>query len=160
MRVQCTGIGIQRFKFKEVVIGAPRKAVESRRLPPRNGLTATGTIIRAPSNGSTKLLDAFIEKLQVRDSRYDLCWAYGGLLKEIPKRLGTNAALDASVLAVVTVVSSLGTKSKSPEVFSRYGAALAALKTSLHDPIAVQSSSTLCAIYLVWICQVRILLSS
>lgn len=117
-------------------------------------MIATGIVTKGPSNATTALADALIQKLKVRDPRYDLCWAYGGLLNELPRRLGTNAALDASVSAMMTIVSDLGDKPRSPEVFAAYGKALVSLKTCLHDPIAVQSSSTLCAIYLIWICQV------
>ncbi|KAK5064469.1 hypothetical protein LTR84_000302 [Exophiala bonariae] len=153
LRLPCTGAGVQRFKFKQVVIGEPQTTVESKHFQPRKGVIASGAIIRDPNSATTALANALIEKLQVRDPRYDLCWAYGGLLNELPRRLGTNAALDASVSAMVTIVSHLGDKPRSPEVFSAYGKALVSLKTCLHDPIAVQSSSTLCAIYLIWICQ-------
>jgi hypothetical protein len=109
---------------------------------------------RVPSNEATSILNDFIQKLQVKDPRYDLCWAYGGLLSEIPRRLGTNAALDASVAAMMAAISDLGNPRKSPVTFTRYGYALRCLKSCLDDPIAVQSSSTLCAIYLIWISQV------
>jgi hypothetical protein len=102
------------------------------------------------------MMNDFIQKLQVRDPRYDICWAYGGLFNEIPKRLGTNAALDASVSAMIAAISGLGNNHKSPELFARYGYALKSLKTCLEDPVAVQSSSTLCAIYVIWICQVLV----
>lgn len=102
------------------------------------------------------MLNDFIQKLQVRDTRYDIVWAYGGLFNEIPKRLGTNAALDASVLALTSAISGIGNIRKSPQLLRLYGNALRSLKTCLDDPVAVRSSSTLCAIYLIWICQVWI----
>ena len=133
----------------------PQNAVELRRsrfnVPP-----TAGTLTWPLSNEATIMLNDFIQKLQVRDPRYDLVWAYGALINEIPRRLGTNAALDASVLAMTSAISGIGHIRKSPEVFRRYGNALRALKTCLNDPVAVRSSSTLCAIYLVWICQVWI----
>ena len=104
------------------------------------------------------MLSNFIRRLEVTDLRFDLCWTYGAIFKEIPKRLGTNVALDASVAAVTSVFSSLNLVRKPPETFAQYGNALRALKKCLEDPIAIQSSSTVCAIYLIWICQVRDLL--
>lgn len=112
-------------------------------------------LTKIPSNEATSMLNDFIKKLQVRDPRYDICWAYGGLFNEIPKRLGANAALDASVSAMTAAISGLGDSRKSPELFARYGHALKSLKACLEDPVAVRSSSTLCAIYIIWICQVR-----
>ena len=100
------------------------------------------------------MLSDFVDKLEVKDIRFDLCWAYGNLLREIPKRLGTNIALDAAVNAITTTASDLSLGYKSPEALVRYGHALTALRTCLDDPVSSQSSSTLCAIYLIWICQV------
>ncbi|KEF52560.1 uncharacterized protein A1O9_11403 [Exophiala aquamarina CBS 119918] len=99
------------------------------------------------------MLINFLQKLQVRDTRYDMVFAYGALLFEIPKRLGTNAALDASVMAMTSAIAGIEGNRKSPEILTRYGNALRSLKTCLDDPVAVQSSSTLCAIYIIWICQ-------
>jgi hypothetical protein len=120
----------------------------------RSAPSSVRTLLRTPSNDATLMLSDFIQKLEVSDLRYDICWSYGDILREVPKRLGTNAALDASVRAITTVCSDLSTRQKSQEALKRYGHALRALRTCLEDPIIAQSSSTLCAVYLIWICQV------
>lgn len=68
--------------------------------------------------------------------------------------MGSNSALDAAVAAMTTTASDLSNGYKSPEALVRYGQALTALRTCLDNPVTAQSSSTLCAIYLIWICQV------
>lgn len=93
--------------------------------------------------------------LAVTDLRYDLSY-FGGFLKEIPRRLGSNAALDASVNALACVFPSLYTHQKSPDMYKRYGHALKTLRISLSDPEKAYNSNTLCAIYLIEICQVRV----
>lgn len=119
---------------------------------------AVTKVDRSLSNVGTSILDEFVHKLEVTDLRYDVCGSFGALFKAIPKRFGTNAALDASVCALTTVLSSLSCVRQPPKAYARYGYALTALKDCLEDPIAIQSSSTVCAIYLIWICQVGYLL--
>lgn len=94
----------------------------------------------------------FVSTLEVTDLRYDLAW-YGAFLKDIPRRLGSNDALDASVSALTVAHPSLHTRQKSPEIFVKYGKALKALRTCLNDPIKARTVETLCAIYLIIICQ-------
>ena len=96
---------------------------------------------------------AFISTLEITDVRYSMSY-FGTFLKHVPQRLGTNEALDASVGALVTIASTVHTGQRSPEMFARYGDALKALRTSLSDPLKVQRPETLCAIYLVMLCQV------
>jgi hypothetical protein len=100
------------------------------------------------------MLSEFVAKLEVKDIRYDLVWAYGALLREVPRRLGQNSALDASVSAITTTCNDLLANRRSSEALIRYGQALTALRTCLSDPKQAQSSNTLCAIYLIWICTV------
>jgi hypothetical protein len=83
----------------------------------------------------------------VTDVRYDLA-CYGGFLNQIPARLGKNPALDASVGAITAAFPSLYTQQLPPDAISRYIDALRALRTA-------NSVDTLCAIYLILVCQVR-----
>ena len=110
-------------------------------------------LLRTPSNETTMVASKFASTLEVTDLRYDLAW-YGAFLKDIPRRLGSNDALDASVSALTVAHSSLHTRQKSPEIFVKYGKALKALRTCLNDPIKARTVETLCAIYLIIICQV------
>jgi hypothetical protein len=109
---------------------------------------------RSPSNETTKIASAFIFILEVTDLRYDLS-CYGPFLKDIPKRLGSNTALDASVNVLTSAFSSLYTRQQSLETLSRYVNALKALRICLNDPSQAWTANTLCAIYLLLICQVR-----
>jgi hypothetical protein len=90
----------------------------------------------------------------VTDVRYDLS-CYGGFLNQIPARLGRNPALDASVGALTTAFPALYTQRLLPDAISRYIDALRALRICLQDPATAKSLDTLCAIYLILVCQVR-----
>lgn len=151
LQISCTGSGKQRYKFKEVRVGATAKKETKRS---QSTPSSAWSLSKTPSNEATVMLNSFVHKIEVKDLRYDICWAYGDLLKEVPKRLGTNAALDTSVWALTTILSDLSTGQKSVHALTRYGWALRALRRCLNDPLLAKSSSTLCAIYLIWICQV------
>jgi len=110
-------------------------------------------IARMLSNQTTAVTSAFISVLEVKDTRYDL-GVYGEFLRGIPRRLGTSAALDASVHAVATSYSSIYSRRKPVEVFESYGKGLRALRVSLSDPREASSANTICAFYLMMICQV------
>lgn len=108
---------------------------------------------QSPSNETTTLASAFIFTLEVKDLRYDLS-CYGAFLNDIPKRLGSNIALDASVNALSSAFPSLYTHQHSSQTLSKYGNALRALRICLDDPSQAWSANTLCAVYLLLICQV------
>lgn len=153
LQIPCTGAGQQRYKFKQVRV-SPDEAGSYRSQP------ATSTALsRTPSNEASRLLSELIQKLEVKEVRYDLCWGYGYFLRDVPKRLGTNAALDSAVRALMAMSSYLCTaqqQSQQPLSLARYGHALNCLRTCLDDPATARSSSTLCAIMLIWICHVRL----
>jgi len=111
-------------------------------------------LLRSPSNETTAIASAFIFILEVTDLRYDLS-CYGPFLKDIPERLGSNIALDASVNVLTSAFPTLYTRQQSLETLSRYVNALKALRICLNDPLQVWTANTLCAIYLLVICHVR-----
>lgn len=116
---------------------------------------AVGRWLLPVSNSDTTLVvSGLIPMLEVTDLRYDLTY-YGGFLKDIPRRLGTNGALDASVSALASAFPSLHTHQRSPEMLDKYVQALKTLRVYLSDPAKAYTSNTLCAIYLIEICQVR-----
>lgn len=106
-----------------------------------------------------RIANAFVSTLQISDLRYSVSY-YGAFLKYVPQRLGTNQALDASVKALATASSCLRSREHPTQMLIQYGNALTALRLSLSDPVKAQSPETLCAIYLVMICQVSISLTS
>jgi hypothetical protein len=97
---------------------------------------------------------AFVSLLEITDARYDLS-CYGGFLKDVPRRLGTgHDALDASVHALTSCFSLLYTGQRSLDPLLKYGNALKALRICMGDPIKARTPDTLCAIYLITICNV------
>ena len=106
-----------------------------------------------PYSETMRIASIFISTLEVSDLRYSVSY-YGAFLKYVPQRLGTNQALDAAVLALANASSCLRTRENSTQVLVQYGNALKALRLSLSDPLKAESPETLCAIYLVMICQV------
>ena len=99
------------------------------------------------------LLSDFISTLGIIDVRYDLTY-YGGFLSDIPRRLGTNDALDASVGALAASFPYVHTKQLSPDMLDKYGNAQRTLRLHMSDPAKAYTPDTLCAIYLMDICQV------
>lgn len=105
------------------------------------------------------LINALVGKLKApNDLRYDLSWAYGGFIEDIPRRIGTNEALDSAVAALVSSHSYLGshrgTDSFNPiEGLTKYSRALKTLRINLNDPAIACKAETLCAVMLLLICQ-------
>lgn len=102
------------------------------------------------------LARTFIETIRgTTDLRYNLGWAYGFYLYDIPQRLGTNEALDSSADALVAAHSSFCADGLvSLEAFKKYSQALNVLRTYLDDPMKARASDTLGAVALLLICQV------
>lgn len=107
-----------------------------------------------PSNQATLDASHFISALQVTDVRFDLR-IYGPFFVELPRRLGRNRALDASVRALAVSFPSVHTHQYTPDMYKAYGEALGCLRASLSDATTAGSVETMCAVYLIVICQVR-----
>jgi hypothetical protein len=153
LEIACIGCGQRRFKFVEetqlvavkpssggIVLASPQATFQA--------------ISWAPSNESTMIMNAFCSALGIKDARYDL-GVYGAFMQDIPRRLGTNAALDASVRATTSVFRSVRCRTQTVESLEDYGKALVVLGTTLNDPVEANTANTLCAMYLMMVCQVR-----
>lgn len=114
---------------------------------------AARSVPHALANPTTRVAGGLVSALGVTDIRYELS-IYGEFLEDIPRRLGRNAALDSSVAAFTTSFEAIHLRHKSTEVFDKYARALSALRYCLDDPVEAQSPETLCAIWMVVICQV------
>ena len=112
-------------------------------------------LLYLPHNETMRIATAFISTLEISDLRYSVSY-YGAFLKYVPQRLGTNQALDAAVQALASASSCLRTRENSTQVLVQYGDALKALRLSLSDPLKAETPETLCAIYLIMICQVSV----
>lgn len=97
---------------------------------------------------------SFVDSLKISDIRYDLAY-YGPFLHDIPRRLGSSRALDAAVKTLVTAYPYFHGRGFPPCVFVNFGSSLRALRECLSDPVEARSFNTLCAVYLITICQVR-----
>ena len=73
-------------------------------------------LLAAPSNELTVVTNGFLSVLAVEDVRFDLN-IYGTFFKDIPSRLGRNAALDSAVLALTTTLPCMHTRYQSAEMF-------------------------------------------
>ncbi|KAJ5179474.1 hypothetical protein N7492_002684 [Penicillium capsulatum] len=151
LQIDCVGSGQQRFKFKNaestvIVQAAPRRT----RPVSRAKRLSTSKIVSPLSMDS--LSTSFVHSLKISDIRYDLAY-YGPFLHDIPRRLGSSRALDASVKTLVTAYPYFHGRGFPPSVFVNFGSSLRALRECLSDPVEARSSNTLCAVYLITICQ-------
>lgn len=105
-----------------------------------------------PSNAITLATGAFVAVLEVDDPRYDVTgWTV--FLKDIPRRMGTNDVLDASAKTFAHTLSAVQSKQpQSVENLSQFGKALHLLRGSLMED-KNQIVDSLCAIYLILLCQ-------
>ncbi|KAH8654422.1 hypothetical protein BGZ60DRAFT_418471 [Tricladium varicosporioides] len=148
--IACIGSGQRRYKFVEEPVASKTNSLvpASHRAP----CLKVNSITWVPSNGMTMVTGAFCSALSVTDVRYDLS-VYGQFFKDIPRRLGENAALDASAGALTAAFNSIYSGNRSVEAIEKYVHALGTLRASLSDPVEVKSPNTLCAIYLMIVCQ-------
>lgn len=95
----------------------------------------------------------FIAALEVTDLKYSL-GCYGDFLSQVPRHLGKSDALDASVRALVNTLPYHYNGRMPPAALISYVDALKALRVCLENKDTVLTAETLCAIYLIMICQV------
>lgn len=93
-----------------------------------------------------------ITLLEVTHPGYDV-HCYGPVMKELPRRLGHHAALDAAVVAFTAAITSIPAETVSSECLRKYIMALNTLQKTLDVPSTAYTPDTLCAIYLLTICQ-------
>jgi hypothetical protein len=110
---------------------------------------------RSPSSQTSQLTCDLISAFQVSDLRYSI-FSFALYFKDLPRRLGLNDALDAAVGAFISAHQVLRSGFCIQSALQQYGHALKVLRESLYDPSTAQSSETLCAVHLLWICQVSI----
>ncbi|CEO60783.1 hypothetical protein PMG11_05323 [Penicillium brasilianum] len=169
LKIPCVGSGQQRFKFQE-----EKQFTKQIRREFKNGTLSTpgtsktsssnGTpsppgqllfIQARPSSSTTRLAHAFTQAIQrSTDIRYNLGSTFGLFLEEVPRRLGTNDALDRAVDAITSAHTDFCTrKHGSVQALTKYSAALRTLRVYLNDPIHAQETNTLAAVMILLICQ-------
>lgn len=91
------------------------------------------------------------------DLKYNVWWSFGTFLEDVPRRLGTNEALDRAIDVLTTSHADVCNKRMgSVEALTKYSAALRTLRVYLDDPHHAQDSSTLCAVMVLLITQMFI----
>lgn len=92
------------------------------------------------------------------DIRMQLPLNFGGFLVDLPRRLGSNVALDTVADAFVAAFTGFRAGQSSPEakVIMKHNQALKALRCCLSDSTTAQEPETLAAIQMVMIYQVCI----
>lgn len=108
-----------------------------------------------PGNDMTSLTNSFVGAIKrTTDLRYNMWWSFGIFMEEIPRRLGSNAALDCSVDALTSAYVGFCTRKKvSVETLAKYSNALKTLVVCLDNPFQASSSETLCAVMVLLLCQ-------
>ncbi|KAF4763718.1 hypothetical protein HAV15_001717 [Penicillium sp. str.  len=103
----------------------------------------------------TSLMNSFVGAIKrSADLRYNMWWSFGLFLEDVPRRLGSNEALDRAVDAVTTAHAGFCTRQPvSTEALAKYSCALKTLRVYLDDPLQASSSSTLCAVMILLVCQ-------
>jgi hypothetical protein len=129
-------------------------SVQGSGISPSNQAPQDIVLVAAPSSKISMITSNFTSMLEVKDTRFDLS-IYGSFLDQIPQRLGTNNALDAVAVALTTAMPYVYTHQYSANMYSSYARALKSTRVSLSDPAEAQSPETLCAIYLLMVCQVN-----
>ena len=100
---------------------------------------------------------SLINKLQNRQSKFEINWAHGSFMDEIPRRTSHSVALAAATEAFMLALPCAETShTLSQRRLRSYTAALGATRLALLHPTEAYTLNTLCAVYLLWICQVSI----
>jgi hypothetical protein len=120
-------------------------------------MVAADPLSLVPASRTTRITGSFINRLEIRDVRYDIS-SYGNFLRQLPRRVHTNEALEAAVDAFDAAFSSPANQEGSVLRLRKYGAALKALRVCLCNPAKAITVETLCAVYLVMLVQVRVFL--
>ena len=150
LKIDCIEGGQKRFKF---IDQRPNEQPTATQLAPSSNSTAI-VILPSLTSAAMSISNAFVATLRMNEPEFHLITLGGLLFSQIPQRLGLNEALDTSVQALTSAYSSLQLRDNQIEARAKYGSALRALRMCLQDSQKAFTASTLCAIYLLLICQV------
>ncbi|KAJ6095721.1 transcriptional regulator family: Fungal Specific TF [Penicillium sp. IBT 16267x] len=133
------------------IVAMPTKPEQMHiRLPP-------GSPAATLTSDLSSLANRFIKTINPStDLRYNLWWTFGVYLEDIPRRLGTNEALDRSIEALTAAHAGfcgVMRQGATVEALTSYSQALKTLRIYLNDRVHAQSSNTLCAVMVLLICQ-------
>ncbi|KAJ5225863.1 hypothetical protein N7468_007088, partial [Penicillium chermesinum] len=88
------------------------------------------------------------------DPRYNVWWSFGPFLEDVPRRLGTNEALDRAIDVLTTSHNDVcNGRVGTVGALAKYSHALRTLSVYVEDPRHAQDSNTLCAVMVLLIAQ-------
>ena len=151
----CVGSGQQRYKFMSHQLDRGQTQGRSALQPDVSSgrVVFVGRPAQLSSTDTDLIAASFVGALHVTDVRYALVY-YGPFFRDIPRRLGSSPVLDSAVKAISAAYPFLHTGCYSPTALARYGQSLRALRECLNDAAEARTPNTLCAVYLITICQV------
>ncbi|KAJ5214764.1 hypothetical protein N7449_001933 [Penicillium cf. viridicatum] len=147
----CVGGGQQRYMFKNQSLKVMQTQSGAESQSELRSFSSAGKKV-VFIGGPTRVPSTDTTAFQVTDIRYAVAY-YGPFLRDIPRRLGNSTVLDSAVRALSTAYPFLHTGSYPPNVLFLYGQSLRALRECLNNPAEARSPNTLCAVYLIIICQ-------
>ncbi|KAF7719629.1 Fungal Zn(2)-Cys(6) binuclear cluster domain-containing protein [Penicillium ucsense] len=175
LKIVCQGSGKRRFKFQEerpfekrAIAGQHVQALQT--APYSASTHPIGTsraheksgacwLIPSDLTGSTKqLASAFLQTIDyTTDFRWNIGWSFGPFLYEIPRRLGSNEALDRAAEALTSAHADLCSRQHGKmQTLAKYTAALRTLRVYLEDPVHAHQTNTFAAVMLLLICHTMI----
>ncbi|KAF5018895.1 hypothetical protein F66182_9114 [Fusarium sp. NRRL 66182] len=163
--IACINAGKQRYKFKVQTLelvsdSSTPQLVDTDQDTSSSSCTQASSppitfqLIKVPQNPTTSITHTLISRLEITDLRYDIT-CYGDFLRHIPARLGRNEALDAAADALATTFSTLHRPQgyQSVDSLTKYVRAIQSLRSCLDNPRKARMPETMCAVYLIMICQ-------
>ncbi|EPS33975.1 hypothetical protein PDE_08937 [Penicillium oxalicum 114-2] len=175
LKIKCEGSGQRRYKFQQENQfvkkfqthhqAKPLPSATHSDLTPFNG--ALGSHDRSSpgyfipgnlTNSTAKLASAFLKTVDYStDFRWNLAWSFGLFMQDIPRRLGTNDALDRAAEAVASAHADLCNHLHGTvRTLTKYTAALRTLRVYLDDPVHAHESNTFAAVMLLLVCHTLI----
>lgn len=108
-----------------------------------------------PSSETTQLTKLFVKDIEIKDIRFDLTWAFGDVLKEVPQRLGSDPAFDSAAKTFTTVIPFARSGKCTEHMIRTYVNGLQSMSIALSKRSGSCKGNVWMMIYLTCICQVH-----
>lgn len=120
-------------------------------------IRSSATLLQVPTNDLSCLLDTLVAAVRPSSElRFNLCWACGDYLRNVPRRLGRNEALDAATGALMTAYPDYCSRQMSTRTLRQYSKAVSVLRSTLDNPDTARTAETVYAVMILSICHVSI----
>ncbi|OAQ96561.1 hypothetical protein LLEC1_06354 [Akanthomyces lecanii] len=101
----------------------------------------------SPSNETTYSMSGFVSILEITDPRYDV-FSMSHWLGDLPRRFGSNRALDTAMQGVIAAFPCLYSKTVTQRAVDAYEEALKYIRLSLRDARTNVDTGCMCALFL------------